>query len=156
MTRFHARPRNEYEEYPILLTKLELVGHDLPNAEIATLVGHKLVVPRGYHSLTFHLSHLNYGSNQQPRYQVMIEDLYERWSDVLSGNLVNINNLPPGSFTFRFRTSRNGVTWTEGTPYHLVIEGNSSLESFFRSYLPLFTLLRYCPKKVCKLQNSEL
>lgn len=141
LTRFHARPRNEYEEYPILLTKLELVGHDLPNAEIATLVGHELVVPRGYHSLTFYLSHLNYGSNQQPRYQVMIEDLYERWSDVLSGNLVNINNLPPGSFTFRFRTSRNGVTWTEGTPYHLVIEGNSSLESFFRSYLPLFTLL---------------
>jgi len=141
LTRFYARQNKEYEACPVLLTRLEIIGDGLSSMEIPTLTTRLLTIPHGYHSLTFRLSHLNYTSRQRARYQVMIEGLYERWSDVVSGNVLNMNNLPPGTFTLRFQSSLNGEIWTEGSPYQLIISDNSGFLCFIRKYLLLLTLL---------------
>ncbi len=141
LTRFNPRTLRNYEGHKVLASKLEIAGQDMPNKELATLTTHTIRIPRGYTSLTFQLSQLNYASTQQPRFQVILEGLYDRWTDVVSGNTLNINNLPAGTFTLRYQASLNGEVWTEGIPYNLEIESNESLLDLLRRYLPIVTVL---------------
>ncbi len=131
----HIQKKND-----VLLTKLELTAID-QTTELPTLTSTELIVPPKYLSLTFHFALLNYTSKRPPRFQIKFSGLYERWTEVETHDIMNVNNLPPGKYTFQFRASENGEDWFEGKPYTLVVQRKTSFPELINNYFLLLLLL---------------
>lgn len=140
LTYFRPRAHERTENDRVLVSKLTFfcIGEV---REIPTLTTHSLTLPENSPSVSFQLTLLDFANRSPVYFQVMLEGHYDRWTDVESLSIVNINNLREGDYVFRYRASLDREVWTEGEPYHLHVLRDFSLRDFIWNYLPFITIL---------------
>ena len=140
LTYFRPHARESAEIGQVLASRIVLLG--LHNVfEVSSLLSHDVVMSEEIPAANFHLTLLNFANRSQVYFQIMLEGLYERWTDLESRNVVNLSRLPAGEYIFRYRASLNREVWSEGSPYRVHVLQKFSLKDFIWGYLPFITLI---------------
>ena len=75
-----------------------------------------LTLPYKKNHLSFHFSALSYIAPEKVKYRFKLENFDEDWSPISDMTKAIYTNIPPGSYTFKFKASNNDGYWNKD-PY---------------------------------------
>jgi signal transduction histidine kinase/CheY-like chemotaxis protein/ligand-binding sensor domain-containing protein len=112
--------KDDTNVYPIFLTNFQLFNQpvvisDNDQSPLKKAISETIELSLSHKQsvLSFEFASLDYTYQQSLNYSYMLEGFDKQWNNIGTNRTATYTNLEPGDYTFKLRTSRDGISWNE-------------------------------------------